>query len=694
MYEIRPESVKTYLEDRKIFFPRFQRKQTWDDKKNFKLCISIFKNFPLGVVVLNREDVKGRTTKWLLDGRQRRNALMKIMENPEEIYDWARKFVKFKVNDQPEKIEEEYWKAIYEHLEKDPEVSDEDEGGAEEKDDEVDPDVEEETYSFQTEDEENNTVYVEEKDDDLKILLQLILAVHKKDKKSSGFSRPFDFSVVIDNLPYIEQSDIGVKLNGKKLRLFILEFNKLCYDENIDEPTPADFIEYLTSKFKLSKIKKKELQTLIDQKWERIKERLELIDRLESKLQEAVIGIIELRNASLIDAQNIFKLINSEGTPLTSEEILSSKPSWNIIIKEPSQELKEHVNELYARLSVKTNDVVRWDFPATLIGRLKDCSFLIKPLSLEKDNEFKSKITLGFKIFSAIYEKAINKNAVSRISRNPKIKWKEDLEQFIVDVNLMLKIISEVTYFKYLRSWNVALMEITSDAVLINFIAILYQDWERKGKPITSDAKKFQKNAVILFDRLIYEYLTRQWRGSSDSKIASNLMKLYREPDVFSALDQQKWVHLLDEIIDNNTINDDKIKKYSELKPLLVHYYCLSNIAGPDQIDIEVNIDHIYPQDLFNNSPDLSIDEKDLSCNNLFNLALLPKGNNIAKGNKKLKVLDDPWLIDQITKYTGILKSDFEKYSDINNINQLRDTRKQEYIDAFTNGRNRLFVTH
>ncbi|MGR5995325.1 hypothetical protein ACT7C9_23360 [Bacillus cereus] len=381
-----------------------------------------------------------------------------------------------------------------------------------------------------------------------------------------------------------------------------------------------------------------------------------MIDRLESKLQEAVIGIIELRNASLIDAQNIFKLINSEGTPLTSEEILSSKPSWNIIIKEPSQELKEHVNELYARLSVKTNDVVRWDFPATLIGRLKDCSFLIKPLSLEKDNEFKSKITLGFKIFSAIYEKAINKNAVSRISRNPKIKWKEDLEQFIVDVNLMLKIISEVTYFKYLRSWNVALMEITSDAVLINFIAILYQDWERKGKPITSDAKKFQKNAVILFDRLIYEYLTRQWRGSSDSKIASNLMKLYREPDVFSALDQQKWVHLLDEIIDNNTINDDKIKKYSELKPLLVHYYCLSNIAGPDQIDIEVNIDHIYPQDLFNNSPDLSIDEKDLSCNNLFNLALLPKGNNIAKGNKKLKVLDDPWLIDQITKYTGILK--------------------------------------
>jgi hypothetical protein len=112
----------------------------------------------------------------------------------------------------------------------------------------------------------------------------------------------------------------------------------------------------------------------------------------------------------------------SEGTQLTSEEILSSKPSWNILIKEPSQELKDHVKELYSRLAVKTNDVVRWDFPATIVGRLKNCNFLITDLSLDKDNEFKARITLGFKIVSAIFQKGINKTAVSELAKNNSIK--------------------------------------------------------------------------------------------------------------------------------------------------------------------------------------------------------------------------------------------------------------------------------
>lgn len=48
MYEIRPESIKTFITDRNVKLPRFQRKQTWDDKKNFQLCISLFKEYPIG----------------------------------------------------------------------------------------------------------------------------------------------------------------------------------------------------------------------------------------------------------------------------------------------------------------------------------------------------------------------------------------------------------------------------------------------------------------------------------------------------------------------------------------------------------------------------------------------------------------------------------------------------------------------
>lgn len=46
MYEIRPESIKTFITDRNVRLQRFQRKQTWDEKKNFQLCISLFKEYP------------------------------------------------------------------------------------------------------------------------------------------------------------------------------------------------------------------------------------------------------------------------------------------------------------------------------------------------------------------------------------------------------------------------------------------------------------------------------------------------------------------------------------------------------------------------------------------------------------------------------------------------------------------------
>lgn len=73
MYEIRPESIKTFIEDTSIKLPRFQRRQSWDAKKNFELCISVFKEFPVCVFLIWRQ--KQGKLKWLPDGRQRRNAL-------------------------------------------------------------------------------------------------------------------------------------------------------------------------------------------------------------------------------------------------------------------------------------------------------------------------------------------------------------------------------------------------------------------------------------------------------------------------------------------------------------------------------------------------------------------------------------------------------------------------------------------
>ena len=99
MYEIRPDSIKTFISDRSIRLPRFQRKQTWDAKKNFQLCISLFKQYPIGVCILSVEKYRERTVKFLLDGRQRRNALKQLAEDPENLYLWAKKFLDLKSSD-------------------------------------------------------------------------------------------------------------------------------------------------------------------------------------------------------------------------------------------------------------------------------------------------------------------------------------------------------------------------------------------------------------------------------------------------------------------------------------------------------------------------------------------------------------------------------------------------------------------
>ncbi len=41
---------------------------------------------------------EGKRMSWLLDGRQRRNALEEIRKNPLQLYEWAKSYLSFKVN--------------------------------------------------------------------------------------------------------------------------------------------------------------------------------------------------------------------------------------------------------------------------------------------------------------------------------------------------------------------------------------------------------------------------------------------------------------------------------------------------------------------------------------------------------------------------------------------------------------------
>ena len=106
-YSIVESSVKDFIDSASnIKLPRFQRKQTWGPIDNFKLCISVFKEYPVGVVIVNRN----KEADWLLDGRQRRNALKLMRENFIEVYNWAKTFVKFSPNDTEDQVKDKFWR--------------------------------------------------------------------------------------------------------------------------------------------------------------------------------------------------------------------------------------------------------------------------------------------------------------------------------------------------------------------------------------------------------------------------------------------------------------------------------------------------------------------------------------------------------------------------------------------------------
>ncbi len=120
MYQIRSESVKTFIEDR-IDLPRFQRKKTWRNEQNFRLALSVFKGYPIGAVVVKLDGSPtdpSSVSKFLLDGRQRRDALSDMV-NPEHIYEWARGVLRIKAKSSPEEIAETYWNYVDDYFGRD-----------------------------------------------------------------------------------------------------------------------------------------------------------------------------------------------------------------------------------------------------------------------------------------------------------------------------------------------------------------------------------------------------------------------------------------------------------------------------------------------------------------------------------------------------------------------------------------------
>lgn len=663
-YNITENNAIAFANDRNIRYPRFQRKQTWDEKLNFKLCISIFKGYPIGVVIINAQG-EGES-EYLLDGRQRRNALRLMKDNPKEVYIWAKKFVGFSPTESESELIDKFWKSMDVYLQKD--ASKDSISDVEEERDE------ENIEGDEREEEARNAYDFKKQYSSLESLLNLILLSHPMKSGKTNLEKMYEFNGIIDisDLAYADPKNGMYIINLVKLKKYIDEM----IDDNLFDPN--SFSEAISKRYKLEENKKRKLKDYIIQHWEYYFKSLKVIADINNVLNRATIGVINLINASVLDAQNIFSLVNASGTPLSAEELLSARPFWNYSINNPSSELLEYKNEMYRFLGIDIpEDTCRWDLCSTFLKRIDRNSFIFE----NDKNSFKTSISLSYKIISALIVNGISKVSVTSLEK-ASIDWNVDIERYIKEINFVISLIEDISLFKIMKSWNQTIMSLTSNTIAIEFCVLMYKLWNKLGRPKKGSAQinEFNKKAVILCDRLFYEYCIRMWTGSSDSLIAAHLKEDFNNR--FTKISEKEWLDFIEEIDKGKYKGKNTTSK--TLKPFIYYYYFLNEMTPTlKNNSTRYEIDHIVAQNLF------VLDEDNQYKDNFLNFSLLPKGENIEKNDKRLNQIHDSWLITQIKKYSGLDDDDLEKLSDLTNLSLL-DSRKNLYVATFKEKRNTL----
>ena len=667
-YSIVENNAIAFADNRSIKFPRFQRKQTWNEKDNFKLCISVFKDYPIGVVIINSQD----GVDYLLDGRQRRNALKLMKDDPKSVYLWAKSFVGFSPNEDIEELKEKFWLSIDEYLQH--EAAGTGDGSGRDSSEERDDDSSQNEYA-------ENAYSFERQYNSLKTLLDLILLCHPWKSNKTNLEKMYEFNNIIEisDLDYAEPSSGAYVINSMKLKKYIDSIND---NEEIDD---EKFISIVARRYRLGEQKLAKLSNYIKQHWDFYKKSLETIEGINLVLGKAKIGSVTLTNADVLDAQNIFSLVNHSGTPLSAEELLSARPFWNVPLVNPSAELLEYKREMYKFLDINLpSETCRWDLCSTFLKRIDKHGLIFE----KEGNSFTTSISLSYRIISSIFVGGINNTSVTTLEKKRDIDWEVDIERTISDLNLMIELLEDINYFKHMLAWSQSVMSLTSNAIAIEFCALMYKTWKSLGKPTrnSTNIKSFNKKAVTLFDRLVYEYGIRMWTGSGDSLVASHL-KDDAQANRFTTVSSKEWKDFIEAISKGNYKGRPTSSK--TLKPFLYNYYFLKGMhptLRPDK-ETKYEIDHLVAQSFFKDNDTIDQSFKD----NFVNFSILPKGENIEKLDKRLNEIHDSWLKEQIKKFADITDEDIETLSDLANVSKLMN-RKKSYLKAYGETRTRLFA--
>lgn len=257
------ENTTSYFINNKLDLPRFQRKSTWKISDNFKLCISVFKGYPIGVIIVNEMGKQGK--KYLLDGRQRRNALTTMYSNPVAVYTWARKFIGFNDNTPEDEVKEKFREKISEYLQSEFDKATEDAEALQEALENEEALTVEKTFDAGIQGE------------NMHLLLDLILMVHDKFKKSNRFEGIFKFDklIPIDDLEYSKVVGGNYKVDPVKLKKYIR--NRI----DNDETTKEEFSAHLKKRYKLDLKTSLKLDQYLGDHWDYIEKCFETIRRTD-----------------------------------------------------------------------------------------------------------------------------------------------------------------------------------------------------------------------------------------------------------------------------------------------------------------------------------------------------------------------------------------------------------------------------
>ena len=287
--------------------------------------------------------------------------------------------------------------------------------------------------------------------------------------------------------------------------------------------------------------------------------------------------------------------------------------------------------------------VVRWDVPASLLSRLTMPAVLgtvAGEVSRDDVRRFERRITLGFQLMAGWYRGKIAKNVVETLPKDVKaIPW--GTAEFDGLMNDSIRFALDQDQFRYWSRWGLSIIDLMSDAVALDFILVLANDWERKGTPRVAGAQfgAYQRNARVLLDRLVHDYCVGKWRGSSNSRIASEIDALQKgDAPAFEPVPEEDWVRLANELVDEGTIAGAQYANRPGPDPrmrLLLGYMNVVTRLWPSvEEDAGQELDHIIPASEFAAVPDTS-PVKSMK-NHIVNLALLPKSVNNSKSNRKL----------------------------------------------------------